>query len=257
MKRLLLLLLAVCTPVFGMWALVPLSDLVRESDTIVIGTLAEVKEWTKDRVDYGSGTLVVREVLKGTPKTNPLRLVWQNPSDLVCPRMEHSDSGGNALVWLLQTNASDGSVAADYPGKVLDLSERAKVEAELVTVQFKLASSARPDEELTKLEASLAEAMTQTDMTLRSGAIAQHLDERLVRVEGRIAADLEPDARALFQKAARLWREYRSAQVDFEGDLYRGGSIQPLIHNRTFIRLTKERLDALRTLGAEGEYEAF
>lgn len=257
MKRILLLLFTVCTPLFGIWSVVPLGDLIRESDTIITGTLTGVKTWTKDEVDHGSGTLVIGEEIKGAPKTKELSLVWQNQSDFVCPRIEHKHSEGKVLVWLLQTNAVDGSVEADYPDKVLALSERPNVEAKLMAVKFNLAIPAKPDDELAKLEKALAEAMTQTEMNLCSGAIGQHLDARFMRLEERIARDLDSEARALFQQAARAWREYRAAQVAFEGDLYCGGSIQPLIHNRTFNRLIKERLDALRHLNPQGDYRNY
>lgn len=110
------------------------------------------------------------------------------------------------------------------------------------------------DYQLAKLRAALDSANTQTDMNRRSYDISQHLDGRLAKLEERIRADLEPDSLTLFNKTAATWREYRAAQVGFEGDMYRGGSIQPLIHNSTFTRITQERLDALSNLGQEEKY---
>lgn len=107
------------------------------------------------------------------------------------------------------------------------------------------ASLRAEDAELQKLEARLAAAETQTDMNIASGEVAACLDRRLQEKETEVAKTLDSAGRKLFQTATLRWREYRRAEVDFEGDQYRGGSIQPLIHNQTFIRLTKERLAAL------------
>lgn len=112
------------------------------------------------------------------------------------------------------------------------------------------------DYPLAKLRAALDSADTQTDMNLRSYDIGQHLDDKLTKLEERIRGDLVPDSLNLFNKAAATWREYRSAQVSFEGDMYKGGSIQPLIHNSVFSRITEERLDALSNLGQEEKYKA-
>ena len=101
------------------------------------------------------------------------------------------------------------------------------------------------DVKLRDLEARLDAALTQTEMNIASGDIAQYLDKKLTAKEHEIMNGLDADGLRLFKKASKLWRDYRLSQVSFEGDLYRGGSIQPLIHNRVFARLTRERYEAL------------
>jgi uncharacterized protein YecT (DUF1311 family) len=116
-----------------------------------------------------------------------------------------------------------------------------------------LASS---DKELLRKEAALNAAFTHTDMNLKSGEIAEYLDRKLIRLEERIKKDLDKEALTLFVEASLKWRTYRDAQINSEGDVYRGGSMLPLIRSQAFIRLTNERLAALQKLNPEGKYKA-
>ncbi len=102
-----------------------------QSKTIVVARLTGVREMTKNRIDYGSGTLTVTEVLRGSAKTrDKLRLEWSNDSGLLCPRMELAPYEGKTKIWLLQTSAN-GAVRADYPGRVLDPKSRSELDASL------------------------------------------------------------------------------------------------------------------------------
>lgn len=112
------------------------------------------------------------------------------------------------------------------------------------------------DQELSRKEAALNAALTQADINLRSGEIAEYLDRKLVRLEERIRKDLDKEALALFDQASLRWRAYRKVQIRSEGDVYRGGSMLPLIVSQAFIRLTNERLAALQNLNPEGKYKA-
>ena len=77
--------------VWAEWGLLPLKDTVKESDLVVIGTLTGIKEYTENKMDYGSGTITVEEVLYGKlpAKEKKITLIWQNRSGLACPRVEH------------------------------------------------------------------------------------------------------------------------------------------------------------------------
>lgn len=110
------------------------------------------------------------------------------------------------------------------------------------------------DKELSRKEVALKAALTQTDMNLRSGEIAEYLDRKLVRLEERIKKDLDNDALALFVEASLKWRAYRNAQIGSEGDVYRGGSMLRFIQSQAFIRLTNERLAALQNFCLQGKY---
>lgn len=109
------------------------------------------------------------------------------------------------------------------------------------------AAPAQPAErvELKKLQAALDAARTQTGMNLASGALADYWDKELLTIERKIEKKLDARAVTLFQKTKRAWRTYRSTQVTFEGDFYRGGSIQPLIENTIFTSLTGRRVKDL------------
>jgi hypothetical protein len=60
-----LLVLFLASVCFAEWADIPLKDIIKESDLIVVGTLDEVKEHTKNGIDYGQGVIVVHKVLRG------------------------------------------------------------------------------------------------------------------------------------------------------------------------------------------------
>lgn len=132
MRRALLLLLLIGLPASAraMWAYVDVETLVQESDLIVVGTLQDVSEHTADGRDYGQGRIQVREVIWGRVSPgDSLLLKWSNSSAIACPRVEHRYNEGKEGVWLL---TSDGeAVAANYPGRFVELSERRKVEAAL------------------------------------------------------------------------------------------------------------------------------
>jgi len=69
---LVLLLASVC---FAEWADIPLKDIVKKSDLIVVGTLDEVKEHTKNGIDYGQGDIVVHKVLHGIVQKDKEKLL--------------------------------------------------------------------------------------------------------------------------------------------------------------------------------------
>ena len=122
-------LLVVVPTAFAEWALVPLVELLKKTDVIVVARLTAVRERTKKGVDYGSGTLSVTEVIRGGAKTgDKLRLEWSNSCELVCPRVEHGPYEGKTVIWLLQ-RSTNGAVRADYPGRVLDLKSRGVLDA--------------------------------------------------------------------------------------------------------------------------------
>ena len=47
-----LLVLFLASVCFAEWADIPLKDIVKKSDLIVVGTLDEVKEYAKNGIDY-------------------------------------------------------------------------------------------------------------------------------------------------------------------------------------------------------------
>lgn len=132
MKRIYLTCLAVVFSFipagFAIWASIPLKEVLKKTDLIVVARLTNVSAVTRNHVDYGSGTLTVTEVIRGSAKAgDKLRLKWSNASGLVCPRVEHEGHKDQTLIWLLQSSTSK-AVTANYPGRVLELKRRAELD---------------------------------------------------------------------------------------------------------------------------------
>jgi uncharacterized protein YecT (DUF1311 family) len=106
-------------------------------------------------------------------------------------------------------------------------------------------------DELGRLQHALDSVKTQTDMNIASGELAKYWDHELEVEEERVLGACDSEHATLFRSAQKSWREFRSAEVKLLGDVYRGGSIQPLIHNRTYASLTEQRVKSLRALANE------
>ena len=107
--------------------IISLEMAVKTSDIIVIGTLKNVSEETKDGIDYGRGEITVDEVLLGNVKENEkLILVWQNKSNIDCPRVEHRNNQNKQYIWLLKEKAI-GEVAADNSGRIVSVENKKSV----------------------------------------------------------------------------------------------------------------------------------
>jgi hypothetical protein len=135
MRRLFFLLFAVFsfqTVSSAKWGWIPLDDLVQTSDLIVVGTLQNISEYSKEGMDYGEGTIVVEEVIwSNTFADKNLTLKWQNSSNIVCPRVEHAYLANQKGIWLLNFFANE--VRADYPGRFALIEQRAEIEKILNT----------------------------------------------------------------------------------------------------------------------------
>ena len=100
---------------------------VKTSDVIVIVTLKNVSEETKDRIDYGKGEIIADEVLFGNVKENEkLILIWQNQSNVDCPRVEHRNHQNKQAIWLLTQKAKE-EVAADNSGRFVSVEKKENV----------------------------------------------------------------------------------------------------------------------------------
>lgn len=116
----------------------------------------------------------------------------------------------------------------------------------LVLLTATLQAVESPEAELARLQHALEEADSQADMNMASRDLAEYWDRVLEREESRVLAACDEDQAKLFQKARKLWRAFRDAEVEFQGDSSRGGSIQPLIHNTTYAALTEQRVKELQ-----------
>lgn len=102
-----------------------------------------------------------------------------------------------------------------------------------------------------RMEQQLLDAMSQAEMNRLSGEMADYIDRKLAKVEAGVLRDLDEKSANLFRVAAKVWREYRLAESDFEGDLFRDGSVHPLIRNRAYIRITQQRISDLSNLNED------
>lgn len=129
MKRTVSILIILLFPIVAVadWVCISLESAVRTSELVVIGTLHNVSEWTKDGIDYGSGKITVDEVLWGKAEPGQkLSLVWRNESNVMCPRVEHRSDQNKQRIWLLESKP-ENRVAADNPCRVVLVEKRDKV----------------------------------------------------------------------------------------------------------------------------------
>ena len=107
-------------------AYVPLDELVKYSELIVVGRLSNVTTYTLDEIDYGRGVIAIQRTLWGNPpEEGAVALQWRNHSRLICPRVEHSGNAGGTFIWLLNIDA-DGYAHAGGQD-CLSLSSEAEV----------------------------------------------------------------------------------------------------------------------------------
>ena len=127
--------LSLSSNLIAKWALVSTAELVKDSDLILVGTLQNVSEFTRDNVDYSEGFIVVEKVIAGNDKTtsgdilksgDKIFIKWQNSSMIACPRVEHKGDENVKGIWLLEVE-SDGTVSSDYPWRFSELDELDKL----------------------------------------------------------------------------------------------------------------------------------
>lgn len=117
----------------------------------------------------------------------------------------------------------------------------------LILLTATLQAGEPPEAELARLKHALEEASSQAEMNAASRELAEYWDRALEREETRVLAACDEEQAKLFKRAQKLWRAFRDAEVEFQGDSSRGGSIQPLIHNTTHAVLTEQRVKELQS----------
>lgn len=148
MKKYVLALLALIgfsSVSYGSWAYVPTSELLKETDLVLVGTLRSVSEETIDEIDHSAGIIVIDQIVSGNLRTTEgrflqagdrIRIRWQNPSSIACPRVEHKGAQNRTGIWLLRVEI-DGTSSSDYPGRFMDLSQMAEIKADLRKVPIR------------------------------------------------------------------------------------------------------------------------
>jgi len=80
----LIVMLALPCASSAMWAYIRLEELVQDSDLIVVGTLADIREYSDGGTDFGQGLIVVDRVIWGDAQPgDSLHLKWQNGTSIV------------------------------------------------------------------------------------------------------------------------------------------------------------------------------
>ena len=110
----------------------PLVEMVSNNNLIVVGTLTNftvlrVNEagspsrpvddfvvFSSNDYDYSSGTILVREVLKGRAPARTLHLTWKTPSALECPRNPNGAYTNRLYIWFLHSSSNTSEVTADF-----------------------------------------------------------------------------------------------------------------------------------------------
>jgi len=104
-----------------------------------------------------------------------------------------------------------------------------------------------PEQELARLNREMNAAMSQYEMNIASGELAQYWERMLQNEEAKILAECrDTKAAIIFIRTQKAWREFRDAEMEFQADESRGGSIQPLIRNSTCAALTENRVKELK-----------
>ncbi|HVA54596.1 MAG TPA: lysozyme inhibitor LprI family protein [Gammaproteobacteria bacterium] len=90
--------------------------------------------------------------------------------------------------------------------------------------------------------------LTQADMNIYSYKQAMERRAELDLAEKELIQSLNDEQRGEYAQIQQLWEQLRNASVGFEGAQYKGGSIQPLIHNLASKRMTEDRIEQVRRL---------
>jgi len=125
-----LILFLLTTPIFAKWALVPLDELVAESDLIVIGTLHSAFE---NEEGLGSGQILVEKIITEGAKTQEgsqlmpgdnLKINWSD--NWACAAGTHVGRVNKKGIYLLNVQLN-GTVSAAYPGRFIEVAELGQV----------------------------------------------------------------------------------------------------------------------------------
>lgn len=100
---------------------IPLDELVKDSDLIVIGTLQSVSEFSYGGENKGEGMILVEQIILGNIKTHKnlplksgdkLKLVWNE--NFSCVYGIHKRTENQKGIWFLRVE-TNGTVIAGHP----------------------------------------------------------------------------------------------------------------------------------------------
>jgi hypothetical protein len=126
-------ILAFCYNSFATLSVIPLDELVKDSDLIVVGTLKSVSEYSYGGEKNGKGRIIVEQVIAGSVKTNEglplksgdkLKLVWRE--DFACIYGTHKRTENQIGVWFLKVE-KDGTVISGHPSRFKSPEELSEI----------------------------------------------------------------------------------------------------------------------------------
>lgn len=112
-------------------------ELVQKSDVIVVATLTRVTGRTEYGIDISTGTLVVSDVLWGSPSPgDTLEIEWRNMSRSAC-RVEFNGHRNQPAVWLL-AGEDGGPLSANHPSRAAPVDQLTAVRRALEDYPFRV-----------------------------------------------------------------------------------------------------------------------
>jgi hypothetical protein len=89
--------------------------------------------------------------------------------------------------------------------------------------------------------------LTQADMTDAAWRDADAVDASIGEQIQSLLSDADPDDAVLLSQAVELWRQFRHAFAEFEGNVAKGGSLAPQLRGMANARLGRSLLAELET----------
>ena len=97
-------------------------------------------------------------------------------------------------------------------------------------------------------------AMTQMEMNQCAAQAFERQDQQLNRVYNQYRAGLQPKDRQALKQVQLAWIKFRDLDCRQVASIYKGGSMQPMVHAHCLAERTRERITHLEQMadGAEG-----
>jgi len=119
--------IAAASTAYSQWQWISPARCAHDADLIVVGTLEHPTKDVVGNHEYEQAHLRVEQVLFGRARGGEtLTLTWDNPRNLIGPRVDHKMWTGKRKLWMLKRSA-DATVRADTPNHVLDLVEERNI----------------------------------------------------------------------------------------------------------------------------------
>lgn len=89
-------------------------------------------------------------------------------------------------------------------------------------------------------------AETQSELNQCAGKAYRAADGELNQVYRKLVATLDAEEKAQLKVAQTAWLKYRDAHCEFVGDVYKGGTMRPMVHAFCLADVTRNRTTELK-----------